>query len=329
MRRSLAAVLFGALLALPAHAQTVSGVVRAADSLRDVSIQVEVNGRHLATVGTNAEGRFAFSLAPGTDPSSDVLMSFSKAGFAPATRLASVRDAAARPLEIELLPRTGQGAISEEVRKILEPAVTRVGTGPLMFVPYRLPADATLGAAGDLNERLRMQLQRLILTHVQLSVSDADTRDIALAQINVEAADLERLRTYGEFVNALAMVSGLGIADGGAQTIELASSFVIIPRAPQFEPPVLTIVDTVPAASIGRAALDQRMSKEWGRATVIALAVRNLKDAQRLDGAQKRAVLQKSERFLVAELSDVGANDQLSARKLQQLLDLVRREVSP
>jgi hypothetical protein len=198
-----------------------------------------------------------------------------------------------------------------------------------MFVPYRLPADATLGAAGDLNERLRMQLQRLILTHVQLSVSDADTRDIALAQINVEAADLERLRTYGEFVNALAMVSGLGIADGGAQTIELASSFVIIPRAPQFEPPVLTIVDTVPAASIGRAALDQRMSKEWGRATVIALAVRNLKDAQRLDGAQKRAVLQKSERFLVAELSDVGANDQLSARKLQQLLDLVRREVSP
>ena len=124
------------------------GVVRAADPLRDVSIQVEVNGRHLATLGTNAAGEFSFGLAPGTAPSSDVLMSFSKTGFAPATRLTSARDAAARPLHIELLPRTGQGAISEDVRKLLEPAVTRVGTGPLVFVPYRLPADAALGRPG-------------------------------------------------------------------------------------------------------------------------------------------------------------------------------------
>lgn len=329
MFRGLAAAMFSALLALPANAQTISGVVRATGPLPDVSILVEVNGRPLTTVSTDAGGRFNFSLAPGTGPSSDLLMSFSKPGFGPATRLVSARDAAVRPVEIELLPRTGQGAISEEVRKILEPSITRVGTGPLIFVPYRLPADATLGTVKDINERLRMQLQRLILTHVQLSVLEADTREIALAQINVEAADLERLRTYGEFVNALAMVSGLGIADSGTRTIELASSFVIIPRAPQFDPPVLTIVDTVPAASIGRVALDQRMSKEWGRATVIALAVRNLKDAHGLSGEQKRAVLQKTERFLVAELSDVGASDQLSARKLQQLLEQVRRELSP
>lgn len=329
MRSWLAAALLSPLLALPAHGQTISGVVRAAEPLRDVSMLVEVDGRRLTTISTDAEGRFSFSLAPGTGPSSDVLISLSKTGFAPATRLVSARDAAAHSLEIELLPRTGQGAISEEERKILEPAVTHVGTGPLIFVPYRLPADATLGTIGDLNQRLHTQLQRLILTHVQLSVPDADTRDIALAQINVEAPNLERLRTYGEFLNALAMVSGLGIAEGGAQTIELASSFVIIPRAPQFEPPVLTIVDTVPAASIGRAALDQRMSKEWGRAAVIALAVRDLKNAQGLSAAQKRDALRKTERFLVAELSDVGVNDQLSARKLQQLLEQVRRELSP
>jgi hypothetical protein len=202
-------------------------------------------------------------------PSSDVLIWFSKTGFAPATRPQSARDAAARLVEIELLPRTGQGAISEEERKILEPAVTHVGTGPLMFVPYRLPADATLGTVGDLNQRLHMQLQRLILTHVQLSVPDADTRDIALAQINVEAANLERLRTYGEFLNALAMVSGLGIAEDGTQTIELASSFAIIPRtAVRAAGAHDRIVDTVPAASIGRGA-DQRMSKN-GQAVIAA-----------------------------------------------------------
>jgi hypothetical protein len=69
------------------------------------------------------------------------------------------------------------------------------------------------------------------------------------------------------------------------------------------------------------------MSKEWGRATVIALAVRDLRAAQSLAGSQKRAALEKTQRFLVAELSDVGANDQLSARKLQQLLGQVRREL--
>jgi hypothetical protein len=62
---------------------------------------------------------------------------------------------------------------------------------------------------------------------------------------------------------------------------------------------------------------------------VIALAVRDLKNAQGLSGAQKRDALRKTERFLVAELSDVGANDPVSARKLQQLLEQVRREVSP
>jgi len=327
MRHWLAALALGALVAIPARAQTITGTVRAAEPLGGVTVLVEVNSRRLTTVTTDSNGKFSFALAPGTGRSADVLISFTREGFVPATRLDTPENAAARPLSIVLLPRTGEGAISDDIKKVLGPAVTHVGTGPLMFVPYRLPADAAIGSVGELNQRLRVQLQRLILTHVQLSLPDADARDIVLVQLNVEANDLERLRTYGEFVNALAMVSGLGIADGGTQTIELASSFVIIPRAQQFEPPILTIVDTVPVAGIGRVALDQRMSKEWGRATVIALAVRDLRAAQSLAGSQKRAALEKTQRFLVAELSDDGANDQLSARKLQQLLGQVRREL--
>lgn len=327
MRYLIASVLFAIGMA-PVHAQTVSGTVRAGGPLADVAVAIEVDGRRpLAPVSTDGQGRFAFALPSGTRPSSDLLLSFSRPGFGQVTRLASVRDAAARPLEIELLPSTGQGAVTSDERRLLEPAVTRVGTGPLMFIPYRLPADPAAGPATELNQRLHMQLQRLILTHVQRSLPDADSRDVTLKQLNVEAADLERLRTYGEFVNALAVVSGLGIADGGTRTIELASNFVIIPRASQFESPVLTIVDNVPAASIGRVALDQRLSKEWGRATVIALAVRDLKEAQRLAGAEKRTALQKTERYLVAELADVGAAEESSARKLQQLLSHVRREL--
>jgi hypothetical protein len=327
MRTWLIALPLSALLALPAFAQSIAGAVRADAPLQDVVVKVEVNGRALTSVKTDASGRFSFVLAGGTPESSDVLMSFDKPGFVPATRLDSARNAAARAIEIVLLPRTGAGALSDDVRKALEPAVTKSGTGPLTFVPYTLPANAPAGTASELNQRLRQQLQRLILTHVQLSVPDADTRAIALAQLNVEAADLERLRTYGEFVNALAVVGGMGIADASAGTIELSSSFVVIPRAQQFEPPVLTIVDTVPTASIGRVALDQRMSKEWGRATVIALGVRDLKLAQSMPPPQKRSLLQRTEQFLTAELADVGANDPVSARKLQQLLEQVRREL--
>lgn len=317
-----------AMVAFAAQAQTVVGVVRAGPPLPNVAVAVELDSRPLLTTGIDSKGQFTFSLPANTRPTSDLLMVFSAPGFAPVNRLISVRDAA-RPFEVTLLPSTGEGAITPAEKRLLEPAVTRLGTGPLVFIPYRLPAAGAVGTAVELNQRLRTQLQRLILTHVQRSLPDLDTRDITLAQLSIEAADDERLRAYGEFVNALAVVSGLGIADGSTQTIELASSFVIIPRTPQFQPPMLTIVDNVPAASIGRVALDQRLSKEWGRATVIALAVRDLRDAQGLAGEAKRAALRKTERLLVDELADVDATEQLNARRLQQLLQQVRKELLP
>lgn len=142
--------------------------------------------------------------------------------------------------------------------------------------------------------------------------------------------DLERLRAYGEYVNALAMVSGLGIGEGQGtdQTAELASSFVIIPRTETFQPPVLTIVDVVPAASIGRVSLDQRMSRKWGRATVIAIATRDLKAGQALAPPQRRNALKRVPRYLISELADTGAKEALAAAKLNELLDEVNRELA-
>lgn len=331
-RLSLALLLCAALVPFSAPAQTVSGTVRGGAPLSSVAVQVELDGRPLTDVSTDAAGRFSFQFAAATRSTSDVLVSFVKSGFRQASRSLSVGAATARPLDIVLLPLTGEGAIPEDVKKVLDPRRTPEGTGPLMFVPYVLPAGAATGTAAELNLRLRTQLQRLILTHVQSVLPDADTRDVSLTELDVTAAaDLERLRTYGEYVNALAMVSGLGIGEGSgtAQTVELASSFVIIPRTQKFEPPVLTIVDIVPASSIGRMSLDQRMSKEWGRATVIALVVRDLKAAQSLAPAERRAALKRVQRYLIDERATVGANEAVSARKLQQLLDQVNEELGP
>ena len=334
MRRRLSRALALCLLHLPlcAPAQTVSGTVLGGGApLAGAEVRIELDGRALPRVGTDAAGKFSFALGAGTRNTSDLLLSFDKAGFRQENRSLSVADARARPLNISLLPLTGAGAIPDDIRKMLDARRTLQGTGPLMFVPYVLPGTQSAGNQTELNRRLRTQLQRLILTHVQSALPDADTRDLALSALEVGEADIERLRTYGEYVNALAMVSGLGIGEGSgsAETVELSSSFVIIPRTGKFEPPVLTIVDTVPAAAIGRATLDQRMSKQWGRATVIALAVSDLKAAQSLAGEERRTALQRIQRYLIAERANVGANEALGAQKLEQLFNEVKQELGP
>jgi hypothetical protein len=313
------------------QAQTVSGMVRERAPLADVAVQAELDGRSLATTTTDAAGRFSFGLGTGVRSTSDVLISFTKSGFRQENRALIVSTATARPLDIVLLPLTGEGAITEAEKKVLDPRRTREGTGPLMFVPYALPAGTTAGSVADLNQRLRNQLQRLILTHVGTALPDADTRGVSLAQLDVTvAADLERLRTYGEYINALAVVSGLGILEGGGTepTVELASSFVIIPRMQRFEPPVLTIVDVVPASQIGRAVLDQRMSKDWGRATLIALAIRDIKAALPLEAGQRRIALKRVQGYLTTELGSIGAAEVASSRRLQQLLAQVKEELA-
>jgi hypothetical protein len=132
----------------------------------------------------------------------------------------------------------------------------------------------------------------------------------------------------GEFVNALAVVSGIGIGEGDtAQTLELSSSYVIIPRASLFEPPVLSIVDSVPAPKIGLLELDQKMSRLWGRATIMALAARDLKRSQSLEGEARRGELKRIQTYLKAERATFGARDELSEARLRELIDRLGQEI--
>jgi len=178
-----------------------------------------------------------------------------------------------------------------------------------------------------------IQLQRLIGTRLQAVLPDAAEAQVVLKPIPFTmAADLERLRTFGEYVNALGVVSGLGISDHGpaGETYELSSIFMIIPHSSQFEPPELWINDApMPAASIGRASLDAKLSKDWGRAAIVALATRDLRNAESLQVAERAEALRKIRRYLIAERADVGGNEGQSAAALQQLIALVNRAVGP
>ena len=321
----------GLLLSLSARAQTVTGVVRDQAPIAGVTIQAELDGHALQAVSSGNDGRFSLQLS-GARATGDLLLSFTKSGFRQENRILKVGDAPPKPLDIVLLPVVGSGAVTDAERRMLDPHRSLDGIGPLMFVPYSLAGGTAVEHPDDLNLRLRFQLQRLILTHVQSTLPDVDTSGLTLTSADVNAAaDLGRLRVFGEYVNALAVVSGLGIVGGTgtAETIEFSSSFVVIPRTAAFVPPVLTITDLVLAASIGRVSLDQKMSREWGRATVIAMAIRDLKGAESLPPTQKTAALQRIKRYLIAERANLGANEALSAAKLKELLDLVSRGAAP
>jgi hypothetical protein len=314
-----------------AGAQTLSGIVVSGGSERaGVSVIAEADGRPVAQLNSDADGRFKVDFSP-YPKAQDFTVTFSLQGFRKDVRLLD-RAALERPLKVALVPMTGATAIPAEDEQKLKSLVTLVGTGPLVFVPYSLPAGAGQVDAVALNERLRAQLQRLIVTHVQLAATSTDIHNISLTKASVDAGnDLSRLRAVGQFVNAIAVVSGIGfgVGDGvsAPKEIELASSYVIIPQGDWFDPPFLSIVDTVPSDQVGRFALDQKMSRMWGRATILALAARDLKAVQALKGEERRTLLQRIQRYVIAERANVGAADELGAAKLKELVEIVAREL--
>jgi hypothetical protein len=319
--RLLAAALLWSALLPSLAAQSLTGTVTdAGKPLADVAVVAEADGRGFGTARTDAQGQFAIPLSPA--------VTFSKTGFRGEVRRLD-RSAAGRPLQVGLLAATGLSAISAQDQEKLLPLKTLDGTGPLMFVPYALPGDGSGGqATAAANQRLRLQLQRLIVTHVQGTVGSAG---VSITALPVDANnDIARLQAIGHFVNALGVVSGMGLDDGSGQSMELSSSFVIIPRAKLFEPPVLNIIDTVPARKLGLSALDQSFSRMWGRATVLALAARDLKVAEEISGVEaRRAELKRVRAYLVAERSTVGPSDAIGTARLNDLIDRVTRELGP
>lgn len=313
-----------------ARAQTVVGVVHATSPLQGVSVQAELEGHSLPQVSTGADGHFSLPLT-GAKPSSDLRLSFIKDGFRLQTIQGSVAGASAKALDILLEPLTGQGAISSAERALWDPQRTAAGNGPLMFVPYSMGPDAA--QAADLNSRLQFQLQRLIVTRLQSVLPPEKESQVALKPVTFNLADEDRLRTFGEYVNALGVVSGRGIGDSSAAgaTIEFSSMFLFIPHSSQYEPPGIWYINEapVPTASVGRVSLDAKLSKDWGRAVIIALATRDLKNAEALPQAERAAALRKIRSYLIAERADVGSNEMQSAAALKQLIDLVNKAVTP
>jgi hypothetical protein len=257
-------VLASLLWAETAAAQSVSGsVTGTGTALPGVSVLIEVNGHRFGETITDDQGLFNVNLGAAANPR-DVQLTFTRKGFVVASHLLQ-QGVLGRPLHVVLMPATGPASLSPEEQEKLKTLLSS-GAGPLLFAPYAFPDNVVQTTGVKVNERLREQLQRLILTHVQMAVMEGDTRSVALTPLPLPVpADLQRLRAMGRM---------------------------------------------------------------WGRATVLALAARDVRAALLLgDRAQREAELKRVRRYLFVERSNIGAQDELGEAKLRQLLDVVDREL--
>jgi len=329
MRAVLALWLAGAALA--AAAQQVSGTVRSSQApLPGALVQAEVDGTRRSAGTTGADGSFSFDLRTvfgrNIAPTSDLLVHVSLAGFTPEARLSRVAEASAQPLQIVLRPSGGGSVLSQAERDKLAAFVTVGRTGPLMLVPYDLPA---MPGDPNLNERLRSNIERLIVTYVQ-SVLGSGSGDLALRLLPVEGQrDIAKLRDLGQHVNALAIVSGSGERAAGSDTFMVTSTYVIIPQTTSFQPPTVFVDDQIPADKLGRTELHKQLSRLWGRVTVLAMAVRDYNAAPAGPPPARKEALKRIRDYLTDERAGAGPGNTQFLAEINTLIAQIDQEVKP
>lgn len=313
----------------------VTGTVTARNSTPLAEVQVQVEIRSVKTSApSDSQGRFQFDAATlfpvgELRDAGGLMLKLSKAGYQPVNKL--VRFAPGRPLApvtVQLDPVSGSAALAPAEKETLNKYAGAPGSAPLFLIPYSLTG-IQVPDPKSVNEMLRANLERVIVTHLQASAVGGPAA-VSLKMLPVEqVSDLDRMRTYGTYLNALGVITGYGSvnsATGGAGTLEVESKFVVVPQADTILAPVLYVNDNVPADRVASPRLYQNLSKLWGRSTVIALGVSEFRKAM---NARDKEALTRIGKYLRAELANAGGpGDEALISLLNTLIEAVDRELA-
>jgi hypothetical protein len=323
-------LLAGTALAAP----VVSGKVSARNGtpLADVQVQVEIRSMRSAA-RTDAQGSFRFDAATlfsaaELGDASGLMLRFSKPGFEPANKMVRLASAQAPgPVTIQLDPTGGSAALAAAERQTLDQYAAAPGSAPLFLVPYSLAGISTVDPK-KVNEMLRANLERVIVTHLQASAAGTGAR-VSLKLLPVEQmGDIDRLRAYGNYLNALGVITGYGAvepASGRAGTLGVSSTFLIVPRADTVGAPVLYVDDDMPADRVASPRLYKHLSKLWGRSTVLALGVSEFGKAK---ASGDKQTLRRIRAYLQSERAGAGPGDEALVSQLNGLIAAVDQELA-
>jgi len=322
-----------------AAAQTISGTVAASNNgapLAGVSIQVEI--RTLADAApTDGQGRFTidlaslFSAAEIRDAGGGFMLKLSKPNFEPVNRLVRVAPgASAASLAVQLDAEGGSTHLDASERQALDPFAAAPGSTPLFLLPYSLSGVPPANLR-QLNERLRWNLERLIVAHLQAAVSgEAGAVSLTLLP-ELRVNDTNHVRAYGSYLHALGVITGQGGIEprnSGGSALEVSSAFLVIPRSGPINVPALYVDDSVPADSVNSPRLYRHLSELWGRSAVLALGVNELRTALRdSDPGRRKESLKRIRGYLQAERSNAGPGNDALVSQLQGVIAIIDREL--
>jgi hypothetical protein len=321
-------------LGVAGAAPLVTGTVTARNgtALADVQVQVEI--RTVKTIPpTDERGQFQFDAAtlfPGAElrDAGGLMLKFSKPGFQPANKLLRlVSNQAPAPVTIQLDPSAGSAALAPGDKQNLDKYAAAPGGTPLFLIPYAL-SGVEAADPKKVNEVLRANLERVIVTHVQAAVAGRSAA-ISLKLLPVsDGGDIDRMRAYGVHLSALAVISGFGEVESAAgnkkSMLGVSSTFLVVPQGDLVAAPVLYVDDELPVDQVSSPRLYQHLSKLWGRSAVLALGVSEFRKAT---ASNDKDALRRIGKYLKKERAGTGPGDEALVSQLNVLIESVDKEL--
>ena len=227
-------------------------------------------------------------------------------------------------LEIRLFKPRELQEIPEAQREEIEKYVSKKGKTLYLF-PYAL---ANAEESLELNmfaQNLLDNIAASLRTTVQAAPGvDMDVSIQTLSDLNISSTNFERYYQIGQFLNALAMISGIGELSNDEQKVYLRSNYVTIPAVANLRPGNVTIKDQFPVRLLNSLQLSESLSKYWGHHTALAICVQAFHQAMK--PAKNKAQLKAVEKLIVASRSQLSGDNPLLDDQFKRLLDIVIKE---
>lgn len=227
-------------------------------------------------------------------------------------------------LEIRLIKPQEIKEIPEAQREEIEKYVSKKGKTLYLF-PYSLAKAEESLELNMFAQNLLDNITASLKTTVQAAPGvDMDVSIQTLSDLNITTTNFERHYQIGAFLNALAMISGIGELSNDEQKVYLRSNYVTIPAVADLRPGNVTIKDQFPARLLNSLQLSESLNKYWGHHTALAICVQEYHRAMR--PTKNKAQLAEVEKLVVASRAQLSGDNRALDGQFKKLLDIVIKE---
>lgn len=312
--------------------------------LKDVRLSVEIHGTMKDNADeTDADGYFDIDLLTLFEGLSltgkSICLVFSKKGYQDVVSILTPRSA--DPVEcinmkVQMVPFVGSSAISPHESVKLDPYRSSEGR-TLFLLPYKVRRVPKAGKVMHIDlDMLAEALHLAIVTHLQaLPIFGPSLYgiswlfDISIQPISIEVVgtNIEKIRAYGLYLNALAMISGsVSVRDEefGKELVRVFSRYTVTRFLRECPTRTVCVTDIVPIDSLNSPEVYERLSKLWGFYTLLTLCSCEF---ERAKVAEDRETLELIRTCLLAERSQCGNDEPKKVQQIEVLLSLIDKEL--